>query len=206
VLKFLLVAALCVGLFVTAGFVQFEPAPTPVPAQGGSAAPERGPETEAAATSQTVNVRWAPSMTSPVRAELERAFRLTDGERLDDRTWRYTLNDLSASNRKAIVASPHVEDTHNIVRQATGTDEAEDQGAAPPAGAEVHVRWAPEVTSGSRSELERRFSLTNGEALPRNTWRYWLTDTSKTNVAALVDDPAVEDTAKIDRQRYEVER
>jgi len=63
-----------------------------------------------------VNVRWQPSVDQGARARLETRFQLTDGERLDEFTWRYDLVDPSPENVRAIVAEPLVADTHHIDR------------------------------------------------------------------------------------------
>jgi hypothetical protein len=63
----------------------------------------------------------------------------------------------------------------------------------------VHVRWRDGVTGQERMALEQRYRLHDGERLDATTWRYELRDGSTQNVGALVQDPAVEDTAYIDR-------
>jgi hypothetical protein len=66
----------------------------------------------------------------------------------------------------------------------------------------VHVRWLEGLSEGERASLERRYELRAGipvEGTP-STWRYDLGDLSRENIRALVDDPAVADTAYIDRK------
>jgi alpha-1,2-glucosyltransferase len=66
----------------------------------------------------------------------------------------------------------------------------------------MHVRWAPDVDDTKRQEAERRYSLSQPEALEGRTWGYTLSDLSTENVRALVTDPAVEDTDSIDRAAF----
>jgi hypothetical protein len=63
----------------------------------------------------------------------------------------------------------------------------------------LNIRWAPHVTDAERTELERRFGLTNGELREGTTRHYLLFDSSRSNIAAIVDHPAVADTSNIDR-------
>lgn len=64
----------------------------------------------------------------------------------------------------------------------------------------VHVRWRADVSAPARAELERRYALTDGIPIGGTTgWRYQLGDRSRENIGAIVRDPAVEDTAYIDR-------
>ena len=66
----------------------------------------------------------------------------------------------------------------------------------------VHLRWAPDVDDTAREEAERRYSLSQPEALEGRTWGYTLSDLSTANIRALVSDPAVEDTQDIDRTAF----
>jgi Dolichyl-phosphate-mannose-protein mannosyltransferase len=72
-----------------------------------------------------------------------------------------------------------------------------------PSSVSVNVRWAPALTDGERNALERRFQLTEGRFVEGTTWQYVLTDYSSDNIRALVEHPAVEDTHRIDRTRYQ---
>jgi hypothetical protein len=70
----------------------------------------------------------------------------------------------------------------------------------------VHVRWQQTVGPAARAVLERRYGLTNGLPIDGTTgWRYELKDRSPENIGALVRDPAVEDTAYIDRDALTAE-
>lgn len=69
----------------------------------------------------------------------------------------------------------------------------------------VNVRWAPSVTDDTRLMLERRFGLREGEPREEPTWSYRLTNRSRTNIAALVNHPLVEDTHDIDRSAFRVQ-
>ncbi len=63
----------------------------------------------------------------------------------------------------------------------------------------VNVRWRGNVTASERVAIEQRYKLERIEFLEGTTWRYVLRNRSRDNVGALVRDPAVEDTAEIDR-------
>jgi hypothetical protein len=66
----------------------------------------------------------------------------------------------------------------------------------------IHVRWKPGPTDAERTQLERRFSLTQGEVTEGTTRAYRLADTSTDNIRAMVQHPNVEDTANINRIRF----
>ena len=73
-----------------------------------------------------VHVRWQPSIDAAARHALETRFRLADGRRLADDTWRYDLVDTSGANIRALVGHPSIADTHDIDRsRATATPTAE---------------------------------------------------------------------------------
>ena len=65
-----------------------------------------------------IHVRWADTVTTASRQQLERAYNLTLGEQLEGRTWGYTLTDVSTGNIRRLVEDPAVEDTHEIHRTA----------------------------------------------------------------------------------------
>jgi hypothetical protein len=75
-----------------------------------------------------------------------------------------------------------------------------------PPPAFVHVRWAPAVDDAGRERLEQQYSLTRPSAQEARTWHYYLADLSRANVRALVQNPAVEDTHYINRERFSVWR
>lgn len=76
-------------------------------------------------------------------------------------------------------------------------------------GPRVAVRWGADVRPADRAALEERYDLRNGEpdqgALSTQTWRYELGDRSRENIRALVNDPAVDDTAYINRDALRAE-
>jgi hypothetical protein len=75
-------------------------------------------------------------------------------------------------------------------------------------GPRVSVRWQATISTADRLALERSHDLRNGrQDDPQNdaVWRYELGDWSREAVAALVNDPSVEDTHYIDRSTYEVD-
>lgn len=63
-----------------------------------------------------VHVRWQATIEQDARQRLQSQFRLADGERLDDSTWRYDLIDPSPANIRALISDPAVADTHHIDR------------------------------------------------------------------------------------------
>jgi hypothetical protein len=65
-----------------------------------------------------VHIRWAATVDAASQAQLERAYHLTLGEELEERTWGYSLTDVSTDNIRSLVESPAVEDTHEIHRTA----------------------------------------------------------------------------------------
>ena len=72
--------------------------------------------------------------------------------------------------------------------------------------APVYVVWKPDVTETARTEIERQFSLKDGQARPdEGYWTYDLADTSRANIKALVEHPSVAETYHIDRATFDVE-
>lgn len=64
----------------------------------------------------------------------------------------------------------------------------------------VRVLWRAGVTPARQAALERAYLLENGrDRLPEGSIAYDLLDTSRSNLQALVQDPAVADTNDIDR-------
>lgn len=68
----------------------------------------------------------------------------------------------------------------------------------------INVRWAGGIDDTARRALEQRFRLEAPEDRGGGTWQYDLVDASGTNIAALVHDPAVDDTSGVDRARFTV--
>ena len=63
-----------------------------------------------------INVRWMSELAGDARLSLERRYRLADGVALDERTWRYALEDPSAARVLALIHESAVEDTHGVDR------------------------------------------------------------------------------------------
>jgi hypothetical protein len=63
----------------------------------------------------------------------------------------------------------------------------------------IHVRWRAGVSAAERAVLEQRYGLASGEFTEGTTLAYELRDGSRDNIAALIREPAVEDTGEIDR-------
>jgi hypothetical protein len=68
----------------------------------------------------------------------------------------------------------------------------------------VNIRWKPTVSESARHARERQYGLADAENRDGTTWRYRMTDTSRSNVEALLDDSAVDDTHGIDRERAQL--
>ena len=66
----------------------------------------------------------------------------------------------------------------------------------------AHVRWAPRVDEATRLHLEQTYALTAPRQQDARTWSYWVTDVSRRNIRALVQDAAVEDTHYLHRTQY----
>jgi hypothetical protein len=81
-------------------------------------------------------------------------------------------------------------------------------GAAKPLSAPFDVRWKPEVTERARRELETRLGLTGAQLVARDprqrTWEYRLRRPTQNRVRAVLQNAAVEDTARIDPERFEI--
>jgi hypothetical protein len=69
----------------------------------------------------------------------------------------------------------------------------------------VYVRWAENLDADERATREAAYGLIRGEIRDGRTWGYYLTDGSRANVQALVQDGAVDDTHQIDRQTFAVQ-
>ena len=63
----------------------------------------------------------------------------------------------------------------------------------------VHVRWSEDLPDNRRRILEHQYQLRDAAHGDGTTWRYVLHDSSAGNIAALLRDPAVDDTNGIDR-------
>jgi hypothetical protein len=86
-----------------------------------------------------------------------------------------------------------------------GVREAQPDRRLPPPPNLVHLRIAASVGDENRRSLAVRYRLTHEaqEGDPQDrTWAYLAEDTSPETIRALVEDPRVEDTHRIDRRRY----
>jgi peptidoglycan/LPS O-acetylase OafA/YrhL len=81
-------------------------------------------------------------------------------------------------------------------------------GVTLPMSGPFHVRWKPEISDAARRRIEAEFGLHEVGPVTRDprhrTWEYRLPTPTKARVRALVTHPAVEDTARIDTQRFEI--
>lgn len=64
-----------------------------------------------------VNIRWSGSVDDVARRTREAKYHLAEGVRRDGNTWRYDLQDRSASNVRRLLSDAAVEDTHGIDRE-----------------------------------------------------------------------------------------
>jgi peptidoglycan/LPS O-acetylase OafA/YrhL len=81
-------------------------------------------------------------------------------------------------------------------------------GAVPPLSGELYIRWTPATSAPTLKRLEEELGLPAAQPDARDprhrTWSYRLRLPTKARVRALVTHPAVEDTARIDRERFEI--
>jgi peptidoglycan/LPS O-acetylase OafA/YrhL len=77
-----------------------------------------------------------------------------------------------------------------------------------PLSGPFHIRWKPGVSDSSRHVLEAQLGLVNGGPVMRDprrrTYEYRLRQPTRARVRALLAEPAVEDTARVDIERYEI--
>ena len=65
----------------------------------------------------------------------------------------------------------------------------------------IRVEWHPNLTGQQRIALEQKYMLFSGrDVIAHGSIAYDLLDTSRANIRALIDDPAVVDTNDIDRE------
>ena len=78
---------------------------------------------------------------------------------------------------------------------------------APSAGQKISIRWSAQVDAVARAEATSRLGLVDEtERSPEaRTWSYLVADESTEHIRRIVNDPAVEDTAGIDRGRMTLE-
>jgi hypothetical protein len=87
-------------------------------------------------------------------------------------------------------------------------DAAADNVARPPSSP-FDIRWKPEVDDAARARIEAELGLSEATRVDRDpsgrTWTYRLRQPSRDRVRAIVMSPVVEDTARVDRNRFEIE-
>jgi hypothetical protein len=92
---------------------------------------------------------------------------------------------------------------------ATRPPDAVADNVARPPSTPFDIRWKPEVDDAARARLEAELGLSEATRVDRDpsgrTWTYRLRQPSRDRVRAIVMSPVVEDTARIDRERFEVE-
>src|SRR5688572_16894760 len=93
-----------------------------------------------------MRVRWAPDVEDFARQVAERRYSLSQAEQLEGRTWGYTLGDLSATNVRALVTDPAVEDTQGIDRSAFRASPLAEKRPYPPSDSMLPASlWAVTV-------------------------------------------------------------
>ncbi len=111
--------------------------------------------------------------------------------------WRITVDTARAEYRRTVQPFPSLQ--------------VEFAGIVPvPRALEPHVavRWKPGVSESTRRDLATRFHLSDPVETvegAKRTWTYSLNDTSRDNIAAMVWDEHVEDTAGVNRSTFVVE-
>jgi hypothetical protein len=87
-------------------------------------------------------------------------------------------------------------------------DAAADNVTRPPSSP-FDIRWKPEVDNAARVRIEAELGLSEATRVDRDpsgrTWTYRLRQPSRDRVRAIVINPLVEDTARIDTVRFEIE-
>jgi hypothetical protein len=72
------------------------------------------------------------------------------------------------------------------------------------------IRWKDDVDDATRPRLEAELGLTDAQRVERDTrgrtWEYRLRTPTRDRVRAIVVHPSVEDTARIERERFEIVR
>ena len=70
------------------------------------------------------------------------------------------------------------------------------------------IRWTETVDDTTRLQFEAQLGLTDAQRVARDprgrTWEYRLRTPTRERVRAIVLHPGVEDTARIDAQRFEI--
>src|SRR5688572_524188 len=69
----------------------------------------------------------------------------------------------------------------------------------------IHVRWTEAVDAPQREALEQQLAIRPDQELGDRTWRYRISDFSRTSMERIVRHPGVEDTAGIDRSALVIE-
>jgi hypothetical protein len=80
--------------------------------------------------------------------------------------------------------------------------------AVPSVSSPFDIRWNETVDDTTRLQFEAELGLTDAQRVARDsrgrTWEYRLRTPTRERVRAIVLHPSVEDTARIDAQRFEI--
>ena len=122
------------------------------------------------------------------------ALRSTPDDPRRDQAWTYALFERRFRPGTDVAARP--------------PDAAADNVARPPSSP-FDIRWKPEVDDAARARVEAELGLSEATRVDRDpsgrTWTYRLRQPSRDRVRAIVMSPVVEDTARVDRVRFEIE-
>lgn len=88
-------------------------------------------------------------------------------------------------------------------------DDAADNAVAP-LSSPFHIRWKPDVDETMRQRVEAELGLTDAQQVARDergrTWEYRLRTPTRARIRTVLLHTAVEDTARVDAQRFEIVR
>jgi hypothetical protein len=122
------------------------------------------------------------------------ALRATPDDPRTDPVWSYTL----------------LERRFTPQGESRPLPDAAADSATRPFSSPFNIRWKPDVDEAARLRLEARFGLLDAEQVARDpsgrTWTYRLREASRDRIRAIVWAPEVEDTARIDTERFQIER
>ncbi len=104
--------ALVVFALLTSGIVGcFKTEASQVPASGASSSASENSQAPA-----QIRIRWVADTTEITRVQLEAKYSLRRLTQINERSWNYSLVDVSTGNIRALVNDPNVEDTSGIDR------------------------------------------------------------------------------------------
>jgi hypothetical protein len=110
-----------------------------------------------------------------------------------DPSWTYVLFERRFRRGTDVATRPPDAVADNVVR---------------PPSSPFDIRWKPDVDDAARARMEAELGLSEATRVDRDpsgrTWTYRLRQPSRDRVRAIVMSPLVEDTARVDRDRFEI--